>query len=534
MRRPVAVFVLLTITLIVAALSVGSVRLDSATSDEPAYIAAGMIKLLHGRLDFFRDQPPLMNSITAVPLAIAGYRIAPGWRVGDNHWSVGKKFLYAEGHNWRRILFLARLPSIALFLVLCVAVYLFVAHHSGSRAAGVAATLLTGFCPNLMAHGRLATVDIALAFFSFAAAALFLRLIEKPTVPVAIGAGVFAAAAALSKTSGNILAPFFAVVLLVVLLRRRAAKPGRIVMMAGVALLSAVAVLYAVVLGLGSDAYFAASFPGVPRLAVPFAEYAANLRAISGWYTQGHDKPQFLLGEFSTRGWPWYYPVALFFKTTIPALLIILFAAALALRRRSLSFAAGMIGLFAVMFLAVAAKGELALGIRYVLVIYPFVYAAAAITLSTLRSRAAVAIVAALLGWHVLENLAAYPGYISYFNESIGDQRNADRFLIDSNLDWGQDLNRLNLWCRENGVREIAVHYFGGGAPQFELDAKVIGGYGAGGRPLPKGWFALSRHLYRVSFSPSVSRESYDAYLARSHAQYVETVGGSIYVYRVP
>ncbi len=92
-RRPVAVSLLLAITLAVAALSVGSVRLDSATSDEPAYIAAGMIKLLHGRLDFFRDQPPLMNSITAAPLAIAGYRIAPGWRDGDNHWSVGKKFL---------------------------------------------------------------------------------------------------------------------------------------------------------------------------------------------------------------------------------------------------------------------------------------------------------------------------------------------------------------------------------------------------------------------------------------------------------
>ena len=69
MRRPLAGLILLSI--VAAALAVGSVRLDSATSDEPAYIAAGMIKLLHGRLDFFRDQPPLMNSISAVPLALA-------------------------------------------------------------------------------------------------------------------------------------------------------------------------------------------------------------------------------------------------------------------------------------------------------------------------------------------------------------------------------------------------------------------------------------------------------------------------------
>ncbi|HVS33706.1 MAG TPA: hypothetical protein VMS98_19885 [Thermoanaerobaculia bacterium] len=77
----IAALSLLSIT--VAALSIGSVRLDSATSDEPAYIAAGMIKLTAGRLDFFRDQPPLMNSISAAPLVAAGYEMPPSGRSAE-------------------------------------------------------------------------------------------------------------------------------------------------------------------------------------------------------------------------------------------------------------------------------------------------------------------------------------------------------------------------------------------------------------------------------------------------------------------
>jgi hypothetical protein len=139
-----------------------------------------------------------------------------------------------------------------------------------------------------------------------------------------------------------------------------------------------------------------------------------------------------------------------------------------------------------------------------------------------------------LLALHLAENLRAYPSYLSYFNQFIGSHRNADRFLIDSNLDWGQDLRRLNEWATANSVDALAIHYFGGGIPEYDLEARVIGGYGPGRDPLPKGWFALSRHMYRVSFNPKISRMNYDDYLAQSGAQYVTTVGGSINVYRIP
>ena len=533
---------LAALTIVVVALSVGSVRLDSATSDEPAYIAAGMIKVTEGRLDFFRDQPPLMNSVSALPLVIAGYRMPPVWAIGGNHWGIGKTFLYRAGYDGHRALLLARLPTIALFVGLAFAVYFFVLRHTANEWAALGAFILTGFCPNLMAHGRLATVDIALSLFTFVAATLFISMIERPRYLTAIGVGLASGAAVLSKTSGNILGPYFLLVLVIALLMRRVTDKKRVAICVGLALVTSFVFLEVLILAEGSEAYVRANFPDMPRVAVPLAEYLANLEAIRGWYTQGHDKPQFLLGEFSKTGWWYYYPVAFALKTTIPALLLI--AGSFFLFRKWFPVIALLT--FVALFLLIAARGELALGIRYVLPIYPFLYAAAGVLCGGRLQpageprradarRHTEALFAILLSWHVAENAIAYPSYLSYFNEFIGSRRSADRFLIDSNLDWGQDLRRLGVWCRENNVNAIALQYFGGGDPAHDLGGvRPIGGYGPGGRSLPAGWFALSRHLYRVSFSRDVSRMNYDDYLRQSRAEYVTTVGGSINVYRIP
>lgn len=530
MRRPLAGLILLSI--VAAALAVGSVRLDSATSDEPAYIAAGMIKLLHGRLDFFRDQPPLMNSISALPLVLSGYEMRPAWRVGGNHWAYGQRLLYLSGYDGERMLFLARMPTIALFIALGWVVYLFVAHHSGSRGWGVFAFALTIFCPTVMAHGRLATVDLAVTFFCFTAAALFVRLIEAPSALVAIGVGVATGAAVMSKTSANVLGPYFVLLLVIAVIGKKVTDRRRVLLMTVLAAAVAAGFIIVLVLSEGSDRYIADNFPDTPRLLVPFAEYLENIRAIRSWYTRGAALPQFLFGQFSRTSWWYYYPAAFLVKATIPAILLVTIAIGVMIRDRRVPFGGVAALLFVALFAGAAAAGELALGIRYVIPIFPFLYAWVAIVIARVPRLAVVAVV--LVIWHGAENLRAYPSYISYFNQFIGSHRNADRYLIDSNLDWGQDLRRLDGWAREKNVQEIVLHYFGGGAPGVDLRVRVIGGYGAGGRPLPKGsWFALSRHFYRVSFEPSVSRETYDDYLKRSGARYVTTVGGSINIYRV-
>lgn len=492
-------------------------RLDSATSDEPAYIATGMIKLVDGRLDYFRDEPPLMNSLSALPLVIAGYRLPTIWNLQSNHWGVGKQWLWRSGLDGHRLLFLARLPTIALFVALIVTMYFFLVRTTGSVVAALIGAALTGFCPNLMAHGRLATVDLALTFFAFLATALFLMTIERGSSATSIGMGVAAACAILSKTSGNILGPYFLIVLIAALILRRDDR-ARIAKSFVIAVASAI--VFAEVFILAEARTW--------NVFVPFREYAANIGAIHSWYAQGHVLPQFLLGRFSTSGFPQYYLVAFLLKTTIPALLLLGVAIAIG---RSFTFFALLT--FVALFLAIASVGHLDLGIRYVLPIYPFIYAAIAIGLGTMGSGRRTAVIV-LVAWHIGESVAAYPTYISYFNEFIGSRARADEFLIDSNLDWGQDLRRLDGWCRDNQVQQITIHYFGGADVAYDVRAaRPLLLRGPGFVRLPRGYFALSRHLYRVSFAPGVFPTNYDAYLKMNNARFVTTVGGSINVYAV-
>ncbi len=538
MPRGVGAATVLLLILVVVALSIASARLDSATWDEPSHIVNGMVRIQERWPAFFREQPPLMNTLTAAPLAVAGYRVEPGWKT-SNYWAAGRHFLYRSGYSANRILFLARLPTIALFAALCLVVYWFVARGTGSAGWALVATALTGFCPNLMAHGRLATVDLAVTFFAFTSTALLLTLIDGPSWPLGILFGLTTAAAVMAKVSGLILPPYFVAVIVAALVMRRIAQPGRFFAVLAAGAVAGLVFFEAFTLAEASDAYVRETYPAlqgpVARLAVPFVEYATNIRAIQGWYEHGLGLPQFFLGRFSEHSWPSYYPVAFLLKTTIPAMLLLVLATVLGFTSGAARFTWITLFGFAAVFFAIATTSHLALGVRYVLPVYPFLYAGIPFALQAKRApNGFILVVAMLVVWHAGENLANYPGYISYFNELIGPRRNADKFLVDSNLDWGQDLRRLHFWCVDHGVSQIAIHYFGGGDVGFGLSpARVMVLNRPPTFPLPNGYFALSRHYYRMSFFRPLWGIDYDTLLAAQHARYVTTIGGSIYLYRV-
>jgi 4-amino-4-deoxy-L-arabinose transferase-like glycosyltransferase len=520
----------LVLAVAVTALAVSSVRLDTATADEGAHIAAGLIKLRHGWLSFFPEQPPLMNVLSALPLG--EFTMPDVWQhdLGrGGHWRAGHALLYEAGNDAHRLLFLARLPTIALFLALCFAVYWIVASEAG-RTWGVVAFALTGFCPNLLAHGRLATVDMAVTAFAFISFAFLLHAVKTRSVIAGALCGLFAMCAVLSKASGVLVPPFLLIAAALHIRKDSNWKPLAKPFLAAFA--AAVVLLYAVTFALASDAYLASAWRDTPRILVPWLQYKQHVDAIRFWYAAGHEHTQFLLGQFSSNGWPHYYFVAFFLKTPLGAIVLLVMALVAARRSKSLAMSASF--LFVALFFAVSMTSHIDLGLRYVLPIYPFLYTAICIALATVvtERRRAIA-VGVLVTWHCVSSVIAYPSYISYFNELIGGNRNADHFLIDSNLDWGQDLRRLKLWCDANHVELIRLDYFGGGEPSYEFGDRAERFSAPSPQLLPKGWFAVSRHFYRVSFDPRESPVDYDTYLAASKARYVTTVGGSIDVYGV-
>jgi hypothetical protein len=65
----------------------------------------------------------------------------------------------------------------------------------------------------------------------------------------------------------------------------------------------------------------------------------------------------------------------------------------------------------------------------------------------------------ALIVWTLASSARAHPDYLAYFNELAGDH--PDRVLVDSDLDWGQDLDRLSTDLRTRGINNVSVAYFG-------------------------------------------------------------------------
>ncbi|HZL99129.1 MAG TPA: hypothetical protein VFD43_02660, partial [Planctomycetota bacterium] len=83
------------------------------------------------------------------------------------------------------------------------------------------------------------------------------------------------------------------------------------------------------------------------------------------------------------------------------------------------------------------------------------------------------ALVLAALGWQVADSLAIRPHYLAYFSPVCGGPSQGWRHLVDSSLDWGQDLPGLADYLEEqrrsaSPPEEVYLSYFGTGSPDAE------------------------------------------------------------------
>jgi hypothetical protein len=102
--------------------------------------------------------------------------------------------------------------------------------------------------------------------------------------------------------------------------------------------------------------------------------------------------------------------------------------------------------------------------VRHVLPIYPFLAVLAAYALGALwraatRPRLARASALVLAAWTLVIPLAAAPDFLPWFNAIAG--RHPENVLLDSDLDWGQDLGRLERALADRHVERVSVAYWG-------------------------------------------------------------------------
>ena len=137
--------------------------------------------------------------------------------------------------------------------------------------------------------------------------------------------------------------------------------------------------------------------------------------------------------------------------------------------------------------------GGLNLGYRLMLPVLPFALmiagqGAASVATFSLREQVrgepsagtrpwSAAIAGVLLAWLVIDSLASAPSHLAYFNQLINRDRDYEA-LVDSNLDWGQDLIALREWQRTNIVTDLNLAYFGTARPQaYGVSARLLPGF---------------------------------------------------------
>lgn len=500
---------------VVAALSVFAATLlivstysvFSQTVDEGEHLAAGMEWLDGGSYTYRPINPPLARVAVALGPYLAGARSQGRASV----WTEGKLLLEYQGH-YQRTLTLARLGILPFFWLTCFVLWRFIARHCGPWHAALA-ILLFAFCPPVLANASVATTDLPFAAMFLCAVVAFWNFLRQPRASSALVSGCVIALALLCKLSGL---PYLLVVCggLYIFLRieKRAAPSWKYLCIAGVALALTIWAGYRFSIGPILDldhvneiemAHLRKLPGGLARIffwqGVPAPEFFKGLAQTFSLLQK--KRPAYLLGQTYLGGRWYFYPVAIAVKTPIPLLLLAVVGTvrALVLPRVPASRFA-LIGVAGPLLVAMISSVNM--GLRHVLVIYPFLAMLGAYGFFWLWqmgvSRASIvasrAIVALLLVWTVLTCVRAAPDFIPYFNEAAAPY--GSRILVDSDFDWGQDLKRLSSVLQQNHVDFIWIAYEGSadltlhGLPPAQLLLP---------RQRPAGWVAVSEFFIRTA-----------------------------------
>jgi hypothetical protein len=257
-------------------------------------------------------------------------------------------------------------------------------------------------------------------------------------------------------------------------------------------------------------------------------------------------KRSFLWGQWKQGGWWYYYLAAALLKVPLGTWVLGAMAVGCTLPASGgRGYGAGwrsewtlLLPALAVLVL-VSSQTGFSRYFRYVLPCFPFVY----IWISKVgcsvqrKDRWISAMVGLALVWSVASSLCIYPHSLSYFNELAGGPRHGHRYLLDANIDWGQDLGYLKRWLDANP--EVAlVHLDWLGfipAKHFGIEVadrpprRVADGQdtsATGGRRSPEpGWHAISVH--RLFDAGARYQPFHDL-------PPTATAGYSIYIYHVP
>jgi 4-amino-4-deoxy-L-arabinose transferase-like glycosyltransferase len=487
---------------LMAGLQMWSATKESQVWDEGFELGSGYAYLKTGRLRFNLEQPPLAKVLAALPLLYLNPRLPvedPSW-INKQDIEFGFAFMFHNRVPTDTMLIAARSSIILLTAALGLLMAVWTSRRFGNGPALLALALLA-FDPNILAHGHYATTDLGATVFIFAACIVWDAFLGSRRKLHLVLAGILLGFAIGTKFSALMLLPVFAILYAIRWWQQRERftllhLAGSLLAVAGIAYVAIVAVY------LPEARFFVPSW-AVKKPAAPLETAvnctntigdllcrtgrAASLQANSFYrglsnFAQhnagGH--LSYLLGQFSQNGWWYYFPVVFLVKTPTADLLLfgfLLVGGGLALFRnrfranlRKAPAAWATILVPAVLYFALSMASHIDLGVRHLLPFYPFFFIALAAGFFALaKSRPPwtgplLIFVCVLLA---AESLSAFPDYLSFFNLVSGGTWRGPHYLLDSNIDWGEDLKKLRGYINTHPAPQYCLEYFGTAEPPY-------------------------------------------------------------------
>jgi hypothetical protein len=489
-----------------ALLLLATVRRTSITVDEAMNVAAGVSYWQTGRFFLYRVNPPLAKMLAVLPALAAGpetdwssLQDDPAQRA--EFW-VGLAFTNLNRATIFDLVCLSRLMGIAWSVLGGWLIFHWTRELHG-RCSGFIALVLWCIEPYVLGHAALVTTDVPAAVAGLVASYTFWKHLRAPSFRSAALAGVFLGIASLTKFTLLALYPLWALLWSIDRwgLRAVGRRPPGLAVAVGQLLLTGLLSLNLINLGYGCQGTGASlrDYLFVSQLLTGQPGHSVGNRFSGTWlgpvpvplpedFLRGIDvqrvdfegtRSSYLAGSWRRTGWWYYYLYSLAVKEPLATLALLLWGLVRAIgslhgeptrRLDDLSVLAPAGAILAL----VSSQVGYTQHSRYIIPALPYLMINAG-RLAGDRSDAGRRwerwLVWGLLAAAAASSLRIYPHSLSYFNEAAGGPLRGHEHLVDSNIDWGQDLLYLKEWLKTHPeARPLGLAYF-----NFYIDPGLAG-----------------------------------------------------------
>jgi hypothetical protein len=469
------IFCVLFVLIFHVSLLVWSSTIHSPTNGEVPALASGIYHWHTGSFNLFRVNPPFVRMVAAIPVLFCNPKV--DWKLNRDllynraEFPVGAEFIKLNDKESFRYFTLARLFCIPFSLLGAIVCFRWATELYG-LPSGYFAMLFWCFSPTILGHSSTIGPDTHAAACGLFAVYVFRHWLKTPTILQTIYAGFALGLAEITKTTWVILFLILPAVWIVQRIAKKKDSPKPtfcslcMIIFIGVFMIHVAYGGERVFQPLGQFQFISQSFGGnnesgnnkmngknrfkntiLQNLPVPLPQnYLLGIDIQRSDFE--HKYQNYLLGKWQYGGWWYYYLVAFAVKEPFPLLLLIFVSIMLLCT----SFQKGeliILVLAIAIFTLISSQTGLNEHYRYLSPALPFLFvlASKAITIRLFVCRIGIVILSV---WYCISSLAVFPHSISYFNELAGSSINGHRYLLGSNIEWGQDVLLLKKWINKH------------------------------------------------------------------------------------